>query len=457
MTTSAADHQARVARMAEELRAGGRLGASELIARLFDFLLEQSLLDRSPKEIEIAQKVFGKDVGYDEARDASVRVYIHRLRRKLDEIYAGTTGERLTIPRGEYRLTIEAPAALEAAEEDAASPLPTVAEPPVAPAAPRPNRRHLAAAVAIILTFAAGALLGGYLWSGHGRSNRSGAVAAAVPWQPIAGNRRLTFVVTGDYYIFGEAPAASQVTRLVREFAINSRGDLDEYLMSHPKDYGRYVDLDLHYLPVSTGYALREVLPLVDDMARGAQVARPFVITMSRLTAEAMKGSNIIYVGFLSGLGLLRDPLFEASGFRVGASYDELIDVASGKHYISDWDEVTDNQMPRRDYAYLSSFPGPSGNRILVIAGTRDAAVTQAAEIAVDKAQLDQIAARTKGAANFEALYEVRTLGTLNLTSTLVLARPLKLGSLWRPGGPAEAFPDQMPTMAEKSQLPGAR
>src|SRR5215469_18248300 len=102
---------------AERIRSSGVLGRSRLIRRLFDFLVDCSLTDRAPKEIEVAIDVFGKDAGFDVTQDAMVRVYIHKLRRKLEEFYAGPGGgeaERLVIPKGAYRFVIEP---VEAAEE----------------------------------------------------------------------------------------------------------------------------------------------------------------------------------------------------------------------------------------------------------------------------------------------------------------------------------------------------
>jgi hypothetical protein len=260
-------------------------------------------------------------------------------------------------------------------------------------------------------------------------------------WQPLAESDRLTFVVLGDYYIFGEAPHEMEVKRLVREFSINSREDLDQYLMTHPEDAGRFVDIGLHYLPTGTATALGDLLPYVNTaLGRAARV-----ITVSELTPYILKGANMVYVGYLSGLGMLRDPLFEASGFAVGDSYDELIDRATGKRYTSDWVAVTDNRTPHRDYAYLASFPGPSGNWIVVVAGTRDAAVMQAAELAADRKQLDIIASKAGGGRAFEALYEVRTLGNLNLGARLVVARPLKVAGMWRSERASQVFPDQQP------------
>ena len=441
------DQQPGIVALADQLRASGSIGRSDIINRLFEFLLQQSLAGRSPKEMEVAQEVFGKDSQFDVAQDASVRVHIHRLRKKLDEVYAGTSGNRLIIPRGEYRIVVERPH-LDVAP--VADPLPL--EPPP------PRARSARLSWPILLGFAAmlaiGIVLGAALWALRTPSSGMERFARTGFWQPLATTRRLTFLVAGDYYLFGEAPKPNEVTRLVRQFSINSREDLDEYLMGHPGDGSHYVDLDLHYLPVSTAYAMQDVLPLMNGLARIAGAGRPWVIAMSRLTPEAMKGSNIVYIGLLSGLGLIRDGVFEASSFSVGKSYDELIDRQTGKHYLADTERANGDRAPRRDYAYLASFPGPLGNRIIVISGTRDAAVMQAGEIAADKAQLDQIAARVGNAADFEALYEVRTIGTLNLGSRLVLARPLKLDRLWHPGAAPGHFPDEAPLPPQNGAAP---
>src|SRR6202034_2017438 len=74
--------------LADRIRTTGALGRSQLIQRLFDFLIECSLTGRAPKETEVAIEVFGKDVGFDVAQDAMVRVYVHKLRRKLEEYYS---------------------------------------------------------------------------------------------------------------------------------------------------------------------------------------------------------------------------------------------------------------------------------------------------------------------------------------------------------------------------------
>jgi hypothetical protein len=423
---------------AARLRDAGVFGRSVPLTRLFDFLLDRSLAGLSPKEIEIAQEVFDKSADFDMGTDASVRVYIHRLRRRLEEHYraAPEGGDRLFVPRGEYRLSVAAADTVPVVEDD---PIEAVPVEPV-PDPPKRQRRPMwLAALALLLL----ANIGAWLWfSGIGRPSRPAQVAATPLWAPLAHSDRPTVIVLGDYYIFGEAPQTVEVTRLVREFSINSREDLDQYLMQHPDEMGRYVNLDLHYLPVGTAAALAAVLPVVEQVG-GKRPVRTRIVTMSQLTPDLLKGADIVYVGYLSGLGLLRDAVFDVSNFSVGTSYDELIDNRTGRRYRSDFSEVEGGRTPHRDYGYVASLPGPAGNHILIIAGTRDAALTQMAESAVNPDQIAQIGQRTGDAESVEALYEVRTLGNTNFAGRLVQASRLRSG----PGGrESRSFPDVLPT-----------
>ena len=110
---------------AERIRASGALGRSALLLRLFDYLEGCSSTGKVPKEIEVALDVFGKRPDFDVAQDAVVRVYVHKLRRRLDEYYAGpgrSDTSRLVIPKGEYRLVLQDQGEPTPAESDAEDP-----------------------------------------------------------------------------------------------------------------------------------------------------------------------------------------------------------------------------------------------------------------------------------------------------------------------------------------------
>ena len=74
---------------------------------LFDYLADPARGGATLREADVAQDVFGR--GLDLSGDASVRVYVHRLRKKLDDFYArpgAPEPHRLVIPVGEYRLDV---------------------------------------------------------------------------------------------------------------------------------------------------------------------------------------------------------------------------------------------------------------------------------------------------------------------------------------------------------------
>jgi hypothetical protein len=58
-------------------------------------------------------------------------------------------------------------------------------------------------------------------------------------------------IAIGDYYIFGDTQGVIDVRRLIREFSINSKTDLETYLQTNPTSASQYMDVGLRYLPTS--------------------------------------------------------------------------------------------------------------------------------------------------------------------------------------------------------------
>ena len=94
---------------ADLIKSSGVLGRSRSYRRLFDYLVENTLSGRAPKEIEIAAEVFSRDKSFDPTQDSMVRVYAHNLRQKIRQYYESegrSEKRRLILPRGEYRLAV---------------------------------------------------------------------------------------------------------------------------------------------------------------------------------------------------------------------------------------------------------------------------------------------------------------------------------------------------------------
>jgi hypothetical protein len=403
---------------AERVRVSGVLGRSPLMQRLFDFLLECSSEGRAPKEIEVAVDAFGKGAEFDVSQDAMVRVYIHKLRRKLEEFYAGPgAGDafRLSIPKGEYRFVIESAAAPRVPEE---IPVEILAEPPrrkwLLPA--------LAASVVINAIVVAIVLLRPAAPADDFHQVRQSAI-----WSPVLDNERPVYVVVGDYYIFGETDDTMEVRRLVREFDINSPQDLENHMKVNPELADRYLDLELAYLPTAAAFALRDVMPVLAPANK-----RVRLVTMSQLNPDAIKSADIVYVGYLSGLGMLADLVFSGSRLAVGDSFDEIVDRDTKQRYISQAASAPiRGERNFHDYGYFATFAGPSGNRIIVIAGTRDVAAMHMAETLTSPAALQMLMAKAGNVPGFEALYEVYGMDKLNLDGKLLLTSPLDSTRIW--------------------------
>jgi hypothetical protein len=383
------------------IRGSGILGRSHGLARLFDYLADPARDGRTLREADVAQDVFGR--GLELSGDASVRVYVHRLRKKLADFYAGPGApepHRLVIPVGEYRLDV--------VEADAV----------VAPiAAVKPPARWLwpAAAAALVLT---AANVGAWWWvAREAAPSRELARTAASPLWAGIGRDRPVIVVVGDYYIFGDTDYGDGPKRMIRAFEINSPADLDAWLMDNPQLQGRYVDLDTYYTPVGATLALREIMPLVRQAAGGLERVR--VTTASHLTPELMKSADIVYVGYLSALRVLQEPVFERSRFAIGSTYDELIDRRTGQTFVSGAGTASGDR-PNRDYGYLARFRGPAGNHFVIVAGNRDIGVMQMAEVATDPKAMAGLNGRDDGPV--EALYEVEGVGRTALGAKRVVA-----------------------------------
>lgn len=386
------------------VRASGVLGRSHGLSRLFDYLAAKSAAGEMLREVDIAQDVFGRAI--DMPGDASVRVYVHRLRRKLEQFYDGAGRDepaQLSIPVGTYRLVAnERP-------DDA------VAAPTAHTASPLLKRRWvMGAALALLLATNAGAWL---IVSRQSAPARELAHMTETPlWAGFA-SERPALVVVGDYYIFGDTEGGAEPARMMREFDVNSPGDLANFLSANPKLQERYVDMDTYYTPVGATLAMREIMPLVHQAA--GSNARVRVITSSQLQPEMLKANDIVYIGYLSALGILRDQVFASSRFKIGDSFDQVIDTKTGKSYFSGAGEALGDET-NRDYGYLATVRGPTGSRIIVVAGTRDIGVMQTAQIAADAHALAALQARHNE--DMAALYEVQGMGRTNFTYRLVSA-----------------------------------
>jgi hypothetical protein len=412
----------------------GALGRSRSYARLLEFLVECARSGRTPKELEIAMEVFGRGADFDPSQDSMVRVYAHNLRQKLEHYYA-TTGRnesrQLLLSRGEYRISLAESDEPAETVEPPAPVAPAPAQPAAVPEQPRSafTRWRLAAsgAALLVLGLALGAAI---VIESEPAAPASVAVAKSPIWADMLDDDLPILVVVGDYYIYGELDEHGDVTRLVRDFNVGSSAELDELMKNDTTLMSRYMDLDLTYLPTGSAFALLDLLRVLYTSNKSVRV-----VSMSEMNEADLKSSHVIYVGYISALDKLEDFVFASSTLTIGYTYDELRNMDTGEIYTSEagFPEVNHNY---RDYAFISTFPGPGGNQIMIVSGTRDAGLMQAAHALADPmfvASMEQQRPDTgkNQPPSFEMLYEVTGYGRTNLDAMLVHTAALNYQQIW--------------------------
>ncbi len=416
----------------ERIEQSGVLGRSPVYARLLAYLRETTEQGKSPKEADIAVEVF-KRLDFDPAADSSVRVYLHNLRQKLESYYKSVDGGEgpsrfIYIPKGEYKLQIG-----ERAGRSVADPVPTPS---------RASRVRAAAALVAVLAIA----LSVSAWLGS-REEPGGPGATAV-WEPILTSDRTLVLVIGDYYMFAEIGEDGATRRLIRDFRINGREDLETGYRDPAVPERRFADIRLHYLPLGIAPALAEILEVIHAAGKS-----PVVIPESQLDIQTLRSSDILYLGYVSGLGVLSEFVFASSNLAPGSTYDELIDKRNGEIYVSEAGFLDGPATDYVDFGLLSTFAGPTGNQLLVLAGMRDEGLMQMASILSSEDAIRELMADTPGIRDadplsMEALYRVRGMHRLNIASNLVFAAPLEAERIWlgNPGPRLSSSPAAVPT-----------
>jgi hypothetical protein len=399
----------------EQIVASGALGKSVVYLQLLDYLINCALESRQPKEFDVAVDVLGRDSSFDVSRDSAVRVYIHQLRSRLDKYYQGcdpAPALQLQIPKGQYTII---------AVDRQQLPL----------SAPTFDwhRRWLTGMLAALVVVLAGLNL--LQWSQHQPPAFARHLDAALDhaiWQTIADDDIPILLVMGDYYIFGELDERGAITRMVRDFYINSRDDLNNLFMQDTELQNYFRDLDMTYMPEGSASALMTVAPLVNATGKHYQVKM-----MSRVTTADLRDNHIVYIGYISGLDKLNNLFFTTSSLLPGNTFDEIYDRATGQLYTSTAG-LPEKGEPFRDLGLLATWTAGSGNQFVLISGTRDAGLMHAAAALANPALvpgLPSASAEQSASAGFESLFEVFGIDRTNFDARLLHVRALSSQNSW--------------------------
>jgi hypothetical protein len=400
--------------LTERIINSGVLGRSKTYGAILRYLVECSVKGDTPKEAAIAIDVLGREADFDVSRDSIVRVHIYHLRNKINLYYSRFGKQekyRIEIPKGQYIINT-------LLNEEKSSNVSLTGKP-----LNRPSYTPWLVGLVVVL------LIANLLPLGEDEPASVGTgspVLGMQPWPAFLDDDLPILLVIGDYYIFGEVDDTGNVTRMVREFDINSSADLNRFRTNNPGAGDHYYNLDLSYIPVSIAAAMARIMPVLES-----KVDRVSVKMMSELETADLAGSHILYLGYLSGVDTLLDLMFADSGLSIGNTYDELINLETNEYYIGS--SGLSGAESFQDYGMVSTFPAPNGNQFLLVAGMRDEGLVNIARQVTSPDSLEELAAELApaGASSFEALYEVLGYDKTNFGGELVYTRPLDTKVIW--------------------------
>lgn len=397
----------------------GILGRSKHYSALLEYIVKCSVAGKTPKEIELAVEVLNRGENFDASADSTVRVYVHQLRKKLDSYYKSyelDAAYRIVIPKGQYTIAAEKRKAhIFVASQDSVQGI-----------APNLNTKLLVTAVVLLLVN-----LIYMISSNQDNSVQASQVIAEHPvWNSILQDDQPILLVVGDYYIFGELNANGNIARMVREFNVNSRNDLEDLQFTDFERAENYLDLDLSYMPEGSAFALARIVPILEESGKPVNITM-----MSDLTTADIRENHIVYIGYISALEKLTDMAFAGSGLQIGRSYDELLNTKTEEYYTSDAG-LPEEGEPFKDYGMFSTFRASTDTQVVLISGMRDAGLMHTAQALSDSAALDDLIVSIdndtdEALASFEALFEVFGVDRLNFDANIVYAELLDASQIW--------------------------
>jgi hypothetical protein len=397
----------------ERLQEANALGRTETYRRLLAYLVERTIADSAPREVEIAVDVFGRAADFDSASDPFVRVYVHNLRKKLEAHYrehAANSTVRIEIPPGAYRVDLK--------RRD------VEVQPAPPPHGSRPTWAWWLGGASVVATvFALGWFLGA-------STNAPFATAAedeerSPVWEPLLSSPRPTIVAIGDLFVFQERDPVTGATRTVRDASINSASELARRSAMGKAAYTNAVPSPIRYYNEGVAAALYHLRSLPGLSARNIEIK-----AASQLTAHDLRESDVIFIGLYKTLGPLLS-IFDASLYETNAEFTQLTHDETGETY-----EIKGDPIGRHtDYGLFARLAGPTGNVVVVCAGFTDTSILQIMKTMNGSKPTQDLWKRffPNGVTptSFEILFEASGVDRNDISSRILHAGPLDARAAW--------------------------
>jgi len=320
----------------------------ELYQKLLVYLYDAYLKGIIPKEISIAQDIFGKGKDFNAAEDTTVRVHMHNLRNKLEQYYheEGLKDEiKLSIPKGHYKIEFSKDISYSRIKEL--------------------NKNN------IILFLSLSLLLISIFYIILDKFIIAPKYQFATPvdpdntmWKQFFNNNYPNSLVVGDFLVFHEFNTDLNRARRIQDYQINTLDELNTYIQSNPdKDIDTWL---LGELPHNI------IFNIVDLQRVFIPFTQKFDINFtSNIDINFIKNKNIIFIGEFKNLRSLSNLItnlpvqYQTLPWWEGTLTFQRDDSVSILKTFRDWG-VSRYVV---DLGMIAKLPGSNNENYLLIAG----------------------------------------------------------------------------------------
>lgn len=348
---------------------------------LLEYLVKASLRNEVPTETSIAIEGLNKKGDFDNSTDASVRVYIHNLRKKNASYYLNEGKNdpiRISVPKGQHYQVVFS----EIKQKKSFS-----------------NYYYLIIFFTILL-------LNILFWVFSGNNSKINASFTDNNnvWNEFLADEEPVLLVIGDFFIFKDT--SQSIQKYIRDYRINSPEELHTYNIKN-EEFQKYSETEITFIGKSSVDSFPEIISMLASWNKEFDVK-----LASELTWDDVISKNIIFVGSFKTLRILKKLVTNLNAsYRV---YPNTIFYKDEKSQsIFEYKAPKDDKTGYlKDYALVAKLHGPKDNFIFLFTATHDIGQSATVNSFLSNDFLDEFKNNFKNDDNphnlFEAIFEVK-------------------------------------------------
>jgi len=315
--------------------------------KLLTYLINASITGKSPTETTIALELFGRDKNFNPNEDPIIRVYVHNLRKKLENYYRNEglyEKIRIEIPKGHY----------EARFVPVSQKLNII-----------PPKKYNAGILILCLI----ACIQFFLFIGLRKEKKELIDIKRIQqnrefshlfWTDSLKNDLPFLIIFGDDFFFQKYQTTLQKWLIVRDNSINYINDFDQYQIQNPN-----LKLKLFEYSFFPSTYIIELIHL-SDIIHSISEKNIRYLCASELKPYDIEGQNIVFFGNVNTLGCMNrffsSPYFTIEEFNQTFSLPSITEDT-----LKTYTALSESNGKNRDYAIIKKIKSPHKNNILII------------------------------------------------------------------------------------------